>query len=48
MRINEDFFDDIKTDDIEVDKVNEEQNPENFWSISMEIFTDCNPSDFIK
>ena len=48
MRINEDFFDDIKTDDIEVDKINDEQNPEDFWSISMEIFADCNPSDFIR
>ena len=48
MLINEDFFDDIEGKDIEVDSTETHSKPENYWSITLEFFSDCNPSDFIK
>ena len=50
MLINEDFFDDIEGKDIEVDSTETETHskPENYWSITLEFFDNCNPSDFIK
>lgn len=48
MLINEDFFDDIESKDIEVETAEQEIKPEDYWSVTIEFFSECEPSDFIR